>query len=108
MGGLDVRAEGHVVAAVVPLVVGAGEEVFDLEVLVVREGQLFEVQVDPAGLFLGRVEVNGDEDTVVAVGFAVTEDVGVVGGVEVEGVVALECSVFAADAPRTVASSPSG
>jgi len=37
VGGLDVRAKGYVIASVVPLVVGAGEEVFDLEVLVVRK-----------------------------------------------------------------------
>ena len=95
MGGLHVRAEGYVVAPVVPLVVGAGEEVFYLEVLVVGEGKLFQVQVYPAGLFLNGVEVDGDEDAVVAVGFAIAEDVWVIGWVEVEGFVGLEGGVFA-------------
>ncbi len=98
VGRLDVGAEGYIVAAVVPLVVSAGEEVFDLKVLVVGEGQFFEVEVDPAGLLLGGVEVDGYEDAIVAVGFAVAEDVGIVGGVEVEGFIALEGRVFAADA----------
>ena len=97
VGGHDVGAEGDVVAAVVPLVVGAGEEVFYLEVLVVGDGELFEVEVDPAGLLLCGVEVDGDEDAVVAAGFAVAEDVRIVGGMEVERVVALEGGVVAAD-----------
>ena len=89
--------ECDVVAAIVPVVVGAGEEVFDFEVLVVRDGELFEVEVDPAGLLLGGVEVDGDEDLIAAAGFAVAEDVRIVGGVEVERAVALERGVVAAD-----------
>ena len=64
MGGLDVRAKGYVIASVVPLVVGAGEEVFYFEVLVVRNGELLEVEVDPAGLLLGGIEIDSDENLV--------------------------------------------
>jgi len=79
------------------VVVGAGEEVFDFEVFVVRDGELFEVEVDPAGLLLSGVEVDGDENFIAAARFAVAEDVGVVGGMEVERAVAVKCEVVAAD-----------
>jgi hypothetical protein len=95
---LDVGTEGYVVAPVVPLVVRAGEEVFDFEVLVVGEDELFEVEFDPAGLFLGGVEVDGDEDSVATVDFAVAENVGVVGRMKVKRRVALEGRVFTTDA----------
>jgi len=92
-----VWTECDVVAAIVPLVAGAGEEVFDFEVLVVGDCKLFEVEVDPAGLLLHGVEVDGDENCVRAAGFAVAEDAGIVGRMEVEGPVAVECGVVAAD-----------
>jgi len=93
----DLGVECDVVAAIVPVVVGAGEEVFDFEVFVVRDRELFEVEVDPAGLLLSGVEVDGYENPVAAARFAVAEDVGIVGGMEVEGAVALEGRVVAAD-----------
>src|SRR5260370_13187565 len=76
---------------------GAGEEVFYVEVFIVRDGELFEVEVDPAGLLLSGVEVDGDENFIAAARFAVAEDVGAVGGMEVERAVAVECGVVAAD-----------
>src|SRR5438034_9597962 len=97
MRGHDVWTQRDVVAAIVPLVVDAGEEVFYFEVFVVRDRELFEVEVDPAGLLLGGVEVDGDENPVASAGFAVAEDVGIVGGMELERAVAVECGVVAAD-----------
>ena len=77
MGGHDVGAQGDVVAAVVPLVVGAGEEVFDVEVLVVGDAELLEVEVDPAGLLVVGIEVDGDEDDVGGAAAAGGFDLGV-------------------------------
>ena len=56
--------EDDEVAAVVPHVVVAGEQVFDFEVLVVTDAELLEVEVDPTGLLVVRVEVDNDEDDV--------------------------------------------
>jgi len=93
----DVWTESDVVAAIAPRVVDAGEEIFYFEVFVVRDRELFEVEVDPAGLLLGGVEVDGDENFVRATGFAVAEDIGIVGWMEVERTVAMERGVVAAD-----------
>src|SRR6266702_2428373 len=62
VGGHDSGAQGYVVGAVVPLVVDAGEEIFDVEVFVVADAELFEVEVDPSGLLVVGIEVDGDED----------------------------------------------
>jgi hypothetical protein len=97
MRGHDVGIESDVVAAVVPVVAGAGEEVFDLKVLVVGDGELFEVEIDPAGLLLSGIEVDGDENSVVSARFAVAEDVRVTDGMEVERAVAVEGGVVATD-----------
>ena len=56
--------EDDEVAAVVPLVVVAGEQVFDVEGLVVADAELLEVEVDPAGLLVVGVEVDDDQDGV--------------------------------------------
>ena len=63
MGGSG-GVEDDEVAAVVPLVVDAGEQVFDVEGLVVTDAELLEVEVDPAGLLVVGVEVDNDEDGV--------------------------------------------
>ena len=57
-------AEGDEVGAVVPLVVDSGEEVLDVEGLVVCDAEEFEVEVDPAGLFVAGIEVDDDQDYV--------------------------------------------
>src|ERR1019366_6263795 len=64
VGGHDAGEEGYVVRAVVPPVVGAGEQVFDVEGFVVADAEALEVEVDPAGLLVVRVEVDGDQDHV--------------------------------------------
>ena len=64
MGGHDGGAKGDVVGAVVPLVVGAGEQIFDIEEFVVGDAQLLEVEVDPAGLLVVGIEVDDGEDDV--------------------------------------------
>ena len=46
------------------MVVVAGEQVFDFEVLVVTDAELLEVDDDPAGLLVVRVEVDDDQDYV--------------------------------------------
>ena len=56
--------EDDEVAAVVPLVVDAGEQVLEVEGLVVGDAELLEVEVDPAGLLVVGVEVDNDEDGV--------------------------------------------
>ena len=76
MGGHDGGAEGDVVAAVVPLVVGAGEEVFDVEELVVADAEMLEVEVDPSALLVEGIEVDGDEDDVGLRGCREDEGVG--------------------------------
>src|ERR1700712_5457351 len=97
MRGHDVWFERDEVAAIMPRVVDAGEEIFDLEVLVVRDSELFEIEIDPAGLLLSGVEVDGYENRVAVAGFAVAENVGIVGGMEVERAVAVEGGVVAAN-----------
>jgi hypothetical protein len=64
VGGHYVGAQRDVVAAVVPLVVDAGEQVFNVEGLVVGDAEHAEVEVDPAGLLVVRVEIDGDQDDV--------------------------------------------
>ena len=61
-------AEDDEVGAVVPLVVDAGEEVLDVEGLVVCDAELLEVEVDPAGLFVVGIEIDDDQDGVGALG----------------------------------------
>ena len=56
--------EDDEVGAVAPLVVDAGEEVLDVEGLVVTDAELLEVEVDPAGLLVVGVEVDDDQDGV--------------------------------------------
>ena len=101
--GMTCGAEGDVVGAVVPLVVDAGEQVFDVEGLVVADAELLEVEVDPAGLLVVGIEVDDGEDdvggTVVGGGrdLGVGDDLRVVDVVEVEREVALQRGVGAAD-----------
>ena len=62
----NVRAQCDVVAAVVPVIVDAGEEIFNLEVFVVWDSEFFKVEIDPAGLLLSWIEVDGDEYSIVS------------------------------------------
>ena len=68
-----------VVAAVVPLVARAGEQVFAPRrsaLWVDRES--FEIEIDPARLLVVRIEIDRDQNAVVAVvaSFAVAEELG--------------------------------
>src|ERR1700733_8551281 len=80
-----------------PGVVGAAEEIFDFKVFVVRNRELFQGEIDPAGLFLGGIEVNCDKNAVASARFAEAEDVRIVDGMEVEEAVAVECGVVASN-----------
>ena len=62
--GMTAGAKDDEVAAVVPLVVVAGEQVFDVEGLVVADAELLEVEIDPAGLLVAGIEVDDDQDDV--------------------------------------------
>src|SRR5947209_20303764 len=74
----------------------AGEEVLNLKVFVVRVRELFQIEVEPAGLLLRGVEVDCNENFVAASGFAVAENIRIVGRMEVKGAVAVERGVVAA------------
>src|ERR1700722_716163 len=75
----------------------AGKQIFDLEILAMRNSEQFEIEVDPAGLLLGGIEVDGNEDAVVATRFAVTENVRVIDRMEVERTITVEGGIVAAD-----------
>src|SRR5262245_5994577 len=69
------RVEAEVVAASVPRVAAAAEQVLDLVAAPIAGRE-----VDPAGLHFGRVEVHRDEDQVLAFLLRVREQLVVVGG----------------------------
>ena len=95
MRGHYVRTERNVVAAIVPLIAHAGEEIFYLKVFVVRNGEPFKVQIDPASLLLGWVKVDSNKNPIGSTGLAVTHDVGVIDMVEMKRTVALERRIVA-------------
>ncbi len=98
MRGHDIGTQRDVVAAVMPVVVDSGEKVFDLEVHVVGNRELLEVEIDPAGLLLRRIEIDGNKDRIGSARFAVAEDVRVIDWMEVERIVAVERRIFVANA----------
>ena len=57
-----------------PRVARAGQQLVDLERAVGVEVQRGEVELDPAGLRVVRIDVDDRQDDVVAGGFAVAED----------------------------------
>src|ERR1700754_595146 len=62
-----------------------------------RDSELLEIELDPAGLFLSRVEIDGNQNAVAATGFAVAEDVWVIYWMKVERAVAVEGRIAAPD-----------
>ena len=98
--------EGYVVAGAAPLVLCAGEEVFDVEDggLFVRapgEAEFVECEIYEGVLLVGAVEVDDSEDGVDCVwcGFRVSfHDLRIFRRVEVQAVVGLQREVFVADA----------
>ena len=97
MRGPDVRAQRDVIAAIVPVVADSCKQIFDFKVFVVGNRELLEVEVNPAGLFLRGIEVDGDENSIAFARFAVAEDVGIIDGMKVERTVALQGGIFTAD-----------
>jgi len=73
--GHHVRAQSNVVTAIMPLIVRAGEEIFYVKGFVVRDRQFLEVEIDPSCLLLSWIEIDGDENLILAAPFAVAEDV---------------------------------
>ena len=89
VGGLNVWAQGNVVGAVVPGVVDTGQQVLNIEVLVVGDAQHFQIEVNPARLFVMGIEVDGYQNRVVSVrtvgsGLRVAHQIGVIDGMEME------------------------
>src|SRR5205823_10025723 len=74
MGGDDFRVQLHVIPWAMPSVARAREELVDLVRAVRVEVQGVEVELDPAGLRIVRVDVDDGQDDVVSGGFAVAED----------------------------------
>src|ERR1700733_961938 len=62
-----------------------------------RDGKLFEIEVNPARLLLGGIEVDGNENSIVTARFAVAEDIGIVDRMEGERTIAVEGGIVAAD-----------
>src|SRR6266511_3019597 len=68
------RIQLHVIPWPVPCVARARQQLVDLERAVGVEVQGIEVELDPAGLRIVRVDVDDGQDDVVAGGLAVAED----------------------------------
>jgi len=97
MCGHHVGTQRYVVAAIMPLIADAGEEILYFEVRVVGNSEPFEVEIDPSSLFLSRIEVDGNENPITSAGFAVADYVRVIDMVEVKRAVALEGWVVTPD-----------
>jgi hypothetical protein len=63
MRRLHLRPERHIIAAVLPGVGYPGQQVFHVEVLIIRNSQPFQIQVDPAGLLLRGIQVDCDQNS---------------------------------------------
>src|SRR2546430_311768 len=94
----NLRIQLHVIPWAMPSVARAREELVDLERAVRVEAQGIEVELDPAGLRIVRVDVDDGQDDVVSGGFAVAEDLVVRRVVERQRRILLQCRVLAADA----------
>ena len=92
-----VGTQRDVVAAIMPLIAGAGEEVLNFEVCVMRNSKTFEVKIDPASLLLCWVKIDSNKNPIASTRFAVADDVGVIDMVEVERAIALKGWVIATD-----------
>src|SRR5271170_5153315 len=97
MCGHYVGTQGDVVAAIMPLVAGAGEEILYFEGCVVGNSETFEVKIDPASLLLSGIKIDGNKNPITSAGFAVADDVRVIDVVEVESAITLEGWVVAPD-----------
>src|SRR5688572_11133870 len=86
----DMRIQLYVVAASLPRVARAAEEVVDLEAATGLQAEGSEVKVDPAGVGVVRVDVHHTDDDVLSRCFAVADDLFAVGRVESQRAVLLQ------------------
>ncbi len=60
VSGHGLGAQSDVVAPVMPLVVPAAKQVFDVEIPIVRNPELAKIEIDPSSLLLRRIQVDRD------------------------------------------------
>ena len=97
MRGHHVGAQRDIVAAAMPLIMLSGKKVFHIERLAVRDGEMFQVEIDPSSLFLSGIEVDGDEDEIARGDLAVAENMRAIGRMKVQRAVALQSGILAAN-----------
>ena len=97
--GLCARTQRNVIAAIVPGVLGVGEQVVDEKALPGIETERGEVDVGPARLAINRIEIDDDENRVCLVGrcLRVADQLRVVSRMEAKGGVRLQCRVEVAN-----------
>src|ERR1700716_4357576 len=93
------RVEHDVVMPSPPDVTLVAQQIVHLVRLLGIECQRLDVEVDPPGLRLMRVEVHHGQDDVAGGGvyFQVGDQLLVIDGAEVQSAVGLQCGIFAAD-----------
>src|SRR6185437_2704413 len=77
-----------------PLIMLSRQQIFHIEGLSVRDGKMLQVKIDPAGLFLGGIEIDRDKDEVAGCHLAVAEDMRTVGWMEVQRAITLQGGIF--------------
>ncbi len=99
MRRLDFGIELYVIAATAPNVTCVAQEIVDLISVALHRTKLIDRDVDIGMLLSMRIEIDHHQNDIVAGGgdFAVKQDCVVVGVVETQVVVKMQCTVFFSD-----------
>jgi hypothetical protein len=96
MGRLNFRIELDVISATAPDVARVAQQIVHLIYVALHLAELIDRYIDISTLFAMRIEIDDDENDIVASGshFAVKQNGVVIGAVKSQVIVKLECSVF--------------